>query len=81
MTQYDWIDIREEPQVGKTRRFTVWNSKANVLIGRIQWYGPFRSYAFFPGVSTVYEKDCLRDIAECIEELSWAHKRKAKGYY
>ena len=73
ITKYRWLDIIEEPQITKTRRFLVKNSKSGMLIGWIRWYGVFRGYAFFPCEGTVYEEDCLRDLAECIESLTKEH--------
>ena len=78
ITKYRWIDIIDQPKVGLTRRFEVKNSKSGALIGWIRWYGPFRGYAFLPCEGTVYEEDCLRDLAECVEELTKEHKERGK---
>jgi hypothetical protein len=72
--KYRWIEVIEEQQVTTTRRFVVHNSKNGAIIGWIRWYGPFRGYAFLPCEGTVYEEDCLRDLASCVEGLTKEHK-------
>lgn len=74
-TKCRWINIIEEPQVTKTRRFTVQNIKSGHLLGWIRWYGPFRGYAFLPCEGTVYEEDCLRDLADFIDNLAKEHSQ------
>jgi CRISPR/Cas system CMR-associated protein Cmr1 (group 7 of RAMP superfamily) len=76
ITKYRWIEIVELPQAMPTRRFEVKNIKSGFTIGWIRWYGPFRSYAYLPCEGTVYEEDCLRDLAECVEGLTKEHKAK-----
>ena len=76
--KYRWIEITEEPQVATTRRFEVKNIKSGCLIGWVRWFGPFRSYAFLPCEGTVYEEDCLRDLASFVEGMTKSHKRKKR---
>jgi hypothetical protein len=33
----------------------------------VRWYGKWRQYAFFPMPNTVFERQCLRDIANFCE--------------
>jgi hypothetical protein len=40
------------------------------LIGEIRWFGSWRCYAFYPYDKTVYEKTCLRDIADFCEKMT-----------
>lgn len=41
-------------------------------LGRIRYHGPWRCYAFYPFKETLYEKRCLRDIAQFLEEQTQA---------
>lgn len=43
-------------------------------IGVISWYASWRKYAFQPKGNTVFEQDCLRDIADFIEDATKQHK-------
>lgn len=33
------------------------------VLGRVSWYSPWRRYSFFPEPGTLFESQCLRDIA------------------
>lgn len=36
----------------------------------VKWYGGWRKYAFFPYADTLFEQDCLRDIAKMLDEVT-----------
>src|SRR5688572_11111304 len=59
-----WLDFNEVPFKGKTKKFEVVNREQNFTIGEVKWYGAFRQYSFFPVPNTVYERQCLMDIAK-----------------
>ena len=62
---------------GKTR---IWNvaikEDSEDLIGQIRWFASWRCYAFYPYDKTVFEKTCLRDIANFCEEQTRQRKIK-----
>jgi hypothetical protein len=43
-------------------------------LGWVAWFSRWRKYAFYPKPETVYEEDCLRDIAEFCEAKTKEHK-------
>jgi hypothetical protein len=43
-------------------------------LGIVKWYGAWRKYAFFPAPQTLYEHDCLRQIADFCERETKAHR-------
>ena len=43
-------------------------AKSNATLGHIKWHAPWRCYAFYPEIGTLYSPDCLRDIADFIEQ-------------
>lgn len=61
---------------GKTRVWNVESSHSHVDIGEIKWYGPWRQYCFFPDEYTIYERQCLRDIATFCEEATSKQRRR-----
>ncbi len=67
-----WL-IFVEVNVGetKTKKFEVYNKEYNELLGRIKWYGAWRQYAFMPESKKelVFEKTCLKDISEFLNNL------------
>jgi len=73
-----WITFRLFEEKPKTEIWAVLTKGDKLVLGVIRWHGPWRSYAFFPKGGTLYEEDCLRDIADFIEEKmkEWRQKKK-----
>lgn len=76
-----WIEFA--PQAQDPRKLTVsWdvNSTSNISVrlGEVKWYGPWRKYCFFANreLALVFDKDCLRDIAQFCEDETNYHKEK-----
>ena len=53
---------------GKTQIWKVYFDE--VLLGQVKWFGRWRKYAFYPLAFTLYEQDCLRNIADFCEKES-----------
>ncbi len=79
MMKGKWIEFRwlRNSESGKTQVWEITDTKENVLLGYVEWFGRWRKYAFRPLSFTYYEQDCLRDIAEFIE-LQTTVRRSAK---
>lgn len=69
-----WIEFVEVPAPGVTQRWEVRARRGSVLIGRICWSTGWRRYVLQPGYPTEWEQECLRDIANFIEERTRAHQ-------
>lgn len=72
-----WIRFEEGPRSpsGKTRSWSVVAKHGGVELGAVYWYAPWRKYAFAPSpYETVFEQDCLRDIATFIESRTREHR-------
>lgn len=57
---------------GKTQIWKVLTKDGDTLLGHVHWYGPWRCYSFFVSsrygeFDLVFEKTCLRDIANFCE--------------
>lgn len=62
---------------GKTKVWDVATKEdSEDLLGQIKWFGSWRCYAFCPYDKTVFEKTCLRDIANFCEEQTKLHYKK-----
>lgn len=74
--QGKWVVFRDhgESPSGKTKRWLVTPKTGGADIGTVAWWAPWRKYCFFPADNTVFEQDCLRDIATFIEERTKEHK-------
>ncbi|MGD6850782.1 MAG: hypothetical protein ACQCN6_01830 [Candidatus Bathyarchaeia archaeon] len=60
---------------GKTHIWEVLAKDGGVKLGEVSWYGAWRCYAFFVSskwgdFELVFEKQCLRDIANFCEEMT-----------
>lgn len=77
MTETRWLQFFDFglSDSGKTRRWTVRVKESGDILGEIRWFGRWRRYAFFPGPGTVFEQDCLRDLAAFCE-ARMAERRK-----
>ena len=74
-----WTYMKEMPNEGrKTKIFSVRAKEDDTFIGLVKWFGAWRKYCFFPIENTVFEQDCLRDIAQFIEEETKRHKLKER---
>lgn len=60
---------------GKTHRMVIVSKESGDRLGEIRWYGAWRKYAFFPDAETLFENQCLQDIAEFLDKLMQERKR------
>jgi hypothetical protein len=62
---------------GITERWDVLGERGDYL-GTVKWYGPWHTYCFFV-VNSIFEKVCLREIAEFCETLAKMHRDSRKA--
>lgn len=77
MTDAKWIEFEELSQIGKTQRWRV-NSIGAEDLGTIKWHGAWHQYAFFPAPATLFERQCLRDIADFCESETGKRRKLPK---
>ena len=66
---------------GRTRIWSILSDEG-VTIGSVSWFGRWRCYAFFPCMGTVFERHCLRDLADFCEQetAKWrAHRKEQRA--
>lgn len=78
MEQAKWIRFREVAYPGLTQRWTIETLDGSTL-GHVSWFGRWRQYCFFPDEATVFERQCLRDIATFCETKSREYGRNRKA--
>jgi len=72
-----WIEFVDQSKPDrKTKEFAVMNKDNGSYLGRIKWYGSFRQYSFFPEPECVFEKTCLKDIIDFMNQLMTERKQK-----
>ena len=80
-----WIKFIETPAVlgRKTRVWNIYTQKEDFEgqnLGEIKFYPQWRKYAFFPARQTLFEQDCLREIATfCEAETTRWRNGKGSG--
>jgi hypothetical protein len=57
------------PPGRKTPVYFVMTKDDEIQLGFIEWHGAWHQYAFFPDEETLYERQCLRDIATFLDKL------------
>lgn len=80
MKNYHWIYFSELPlkEGAKTKTWHVRTKAGDEAIGFVRWFGRWRKYAFSPERDTIYEQDCLWDIADFIAQATAEHKETWK---
>lgn len=57
------------PSAGKTGIWSCRNNRSGEELGRVQWYGAWRQYCYFPTEPAVYSAGCLQDIDNFIKRI------------
>jgi hypothetical protein len=75
-----WISFQKDirKRGAKTDVWHVWSLKDQELgshLGIVSWRSTWRKYAFYPSPQTLFEQDCLRDLAQFIEEETVKHRK------
>lgn len=79
-----WIQFEKEPRA-PNRKTETWCVVTNYhecmqsVLGVVKWHAPWRCYAFFPRPDTLYEQQCLHDIAEFCKNATISHREAAKA--
>lgn len=74
-----FTELPQDPKK-KTKVWEIYTKDDNILLGRVGWFTSWRKYCFSPiikqGEYQVYEQQCLRDIADFVEEQTKLQKEK-----
>jgi hypothetical protein len=69
-----YFDFVTRSKSGKTLEYHVMTKDDTDCLGSVNWFGRWRCYAFNPWPGTVFEKTCLREIADFCERLTKEHR-------
>ena len=73
------IDVTEKIGFkGKTRVFRITPKGNNFPLAEVRWYPGWRKYTVQTGTS-IFEEDCLRDMADFIEGKTREHKGRVSS--
>lgn len=68
-TKYLRFTKLERPPDKKTDIVTISSISGDYLLGRIAWFPRWRQYCFYPYNDTVWNKGCMENVYEVIEQL------------
>jgi len=73
-----FIEDKEANPTGKTKVYTVWNKKEEIL-GEVSWHRGWRKYCYFnyndlSRNDTYYDSNCLTEIIKFLNKLNKEHK-------
>lgn len=73
-----WIQfvLQARPLDRKTDTWYVAPKEGGSTLGAVKFYGAWRKYCFFPSPNTIFEQDCLRDIATFCEGQTQLWRQK-----
>lgn len=71
--KYVWAYFDGMSESGKTEVWRVQNG--DLLLGKISFWSKWRRYAFFPRPETLYETQCMTDIAGFLSALDEKRKK------
>lgn len=70
----EWLEFhRQDPIAG--RKTLSWHvrGKSGTHLGVLEWYAPWRQYVLKPAWPTIFNRGCLRDVADFCERV---HKER-----
>lgn len=70
-----WITFEVIEEKPKTKVWGVFTKDGGVELGTIKWFPQWRKYSFFPAEQTVFETQCLNDIAQFLFTATENHKK------
>jgi len=71
------LQFHERPNPGrKTKVWTVYTKISIDALGAVIWFTRWRKYTYESNHDIVYDENCLREIADFIEQQTKEHKRK-----
>lgn len=73
----DYLDFLLDDKRSRNRKTEVWIVRATrdqAKLGEIRWFGRWRQYAFWPEPETIFNIDCLREIADNTASLTTLFK-------
>ena len=78
--EHKYVEFLESPwdhdDGHKTSRWRLRSKIGEAFLGEVQWYSPWRRYAFFPHRDTLFDANCLWDIADFVAKETARRKEK-----
>ena len=76
--EYKYIYFELYERKPKTLVYSCCNNNSHNILGFIKWYAPWRQYCFFTSEVTIFNKGCMEDIIDFINQLMEQRKNLNK---
>ena len=74
-TEYQYLTFELMPeQSSKTSAWFCKNKRSGTVLAHVKFHPPWRQYCFFPVIQAVYNKGCLSDISDFLNQLQEERK-------
>ena len=77
MKKVSWLYFEFWHQKPRTVVWRVRPQGEALTLGLVQWFSHWRKYCFFPCEPTVFDANCLREIADFCETRTQEHRTAA----
>lgn len=75
----EWVEARENVVRTVTRNWSLYSAKSGEFLGVVKWYAQWRRYVFVPHVCSLFDCNCLWDIADfCARHTSYRQEERKK---
>jgi len=64
----------------RTATWEVWALQSAAHVGQVRWFSQRRRYCFFPSSGIVCDPDCLRSVAQFLEDETAAHRKGKRAF-
>lgn len=72
-----WLNfVKQEVAAGRKTLIYHVETKNGTSLGSVAWYSQWRKYCFFPVEDTLYDPECLNDIAKFVQSMTDMHRLK-----
>ena len=75
MVKSKYLEFDKIGDTGKTEVWNIISKSSEFILGQIKWYGAWRQYCFWPTTHTVFNVECINDVANAIKELMEKRKK------
>lgn len=72
-----YLRFNEEPLISPkiTKTYSVVSKQSFDILGEVKWFGRWRAYCFYPTSETIFDRKCMQEITDFINQLMEERKR------
>lgn len=74
-TEYKYIHFEIMRALPKTKVWACVSNRGDATLGEVKWWAAWRQYCFLPRPAGVFNRGCLEDINDFINQAMKEHKK------